>query len=168
MGYPGCLSRTTEGSSTIAHSETSVQNQESRTTTRYPPTHKPMDRLKLRTNPCSRSSRLGSRGQKAYGRTNYQVFYGHTGQRQGYLWGRHHFDQHKEARQSSQQKQSSQATRWRTMMRIRMMKLYACNLTWWTRSGQQLSKGWHDTRTSWRSTTTSKSDTETSKLEILF
>ena len=44
------------------------------------PTHKPMDRLKLQTDPCSRSSRLGSKGQSAYGRRNYQVFYRHTGQ----------------------------------------------------------------------------------------
>ena len=45
------------------------------------PSHpKPMDRLKLRTDPCSRSSRLDSRRQRACGRMNYQVFYEHTGQ----------------------------------------------------------------------------------------
>ena len=52
------------------------------------------------------------------------------------------------------------------MTRTRMMKLCACNLTWWMRSTQRLSKGWHDTRTSWQSTIIPKSDTETSRLEI--
>ena len=146
--YLGCLSQIMERNLTTTHSETSIWNQESRTTTCHMPTHKPMDNSKLRTDPCSKSSRLGSRGQRAYDRMNYQVFYRHTGQ-QGRPQGRCHFDQYTEARQSSQQKQGSQATRQRTLMRVRMMKLYACNLTWWTRSGQQPSKVWHDTRTLW-------------------
>jgi len=42
--------------------------------------HKPMDKLKSRTDPCSKSSRLDLRGQRAYGWRNYQVFYEHTEQ----------------------------------------------------------------------------------------
>jgi len=38
-----------------------------------------MDKLRSRTDPCSKLSRLGSRGQKVYGRMNYQVFYGFMG-----------------------------------------------------------------------------------------
>ena len=39
-------------------------------------------------------------GQRAYGRMNYQVFYGNTEQLQGHLRGRHHFNQHTKVRQS--------------------------------------------------------------------
>ena len=41
-----------------------------------PATHKLMGKSRLRTNPCSRSSRLGLRGQRAYGLKNYQAYYG--------------------------------------------------------------------------------------------
>ena len=57
-----------------------------------PPTHKLMGKSSLQTNPCSRSSRLGSRGQRAYGLRNYQAYYGCTERRQGHLQDRHHSD----------------------------------------------------------------------------
>ena len=44
------------------------------------PAHpKPTAKLKLQTDPCWKSSRLGLRGWREYGQTSYQVFYGHTG-----------------------------------------------------------------------------------------
>ena len=84
--------RITGNNSTTTHSGIFAHSWESRIITPPPPTLKPMGRLRSRTNPCSKSSRLGSRGQRAYGRMNYQVFYRHTGQQQGHPQGRCHFD----------------------------------------------------------------------------
>ena len=53
--------------------------------------------MKLNQRKCAfevtaESSRLGSMGQRVYGRKNYQMFYGHTGRRQGCLQEKHCFD----------------------------------------------------------------------------
>ena len=46
------------------------------------PAHRrPTDRLKSRIDPCLKLSRLGLRGQRAYGLKNCQAYYGHTGKR---------------------------------------------------------------------------------------
>ena len=55
-----------------------------------PPTHKLMDRSRLRTDPCSRLSKLGSKGQRAYGLKNYRAYYGHTERRWEHPQERHH------------------------------------------------------------------------------
>ena len=53
-----------------------------KTTTSPPPTLRLTDRSKSRTDPCSRLSRLGLRGQRVYGLKSCQAYYGHTRQRQ--------------------------------------------------------------------------------------
>ena len=45
---------------------------------------------KLRINPCSRLSRLGLRGQRAYGLKNYRANFGHTERRWEHPQERHH------------------------------------------------------------------------------
>ena len=58
----------------------------------YSPTLRPTDKLRSRTDPCSRSSRLGSREQKVYGQKSCQVYYGRTGRWPGHLQERRRFD----------------------------------------------------------------------------
>ena len=99
-------------------------------TTSPPPTHKPTGKSRLRTDPCSRSSRLGSRGQRAYGLRNCWAYCGHTGQRQGHPRERHHSGWHTEMKQSSQLKSDSQATGWTTTMKQGMMRPYAFSSIW--------------------------------------
>ena len=140
-----------ESNSTTTHSGTSVQNSESRTITRLLPTLKPTDRQRLRTDPCSRSSRLGLRGQRAFGWRNFQVFYGHTEQQQEHPSGRHRSDWHTGVKQSSQLKLDSQATGWTIMTNGGMTKPCACRQTYQTKSGIQLNRDWLGTRTSWPS-----------------
>ena len=48
------------------------------------------DRLKLRIDPCSKLSRLGLKGQRAYGLKNCRAYYGHTEQRREHPRERHH------------------------------------------------------------------------------
>jgi len=50
----------------MTRSEIFAHNWESRITIPHPPTIKPTNKLSLRTDPCSRSSRLDSRGQRIY------------------------------------------------------------------------------------------------------
>ena len=133
-----------------------------------PATLKPMDRLRSQTDPCLKLSRLGLRGQRVYGLRNCQAYYGHTGQQLKHLQGKHHFDQHTDARRLFQLKSSSQATGWTTIMKRRTTKLYVYSSIYQTRIGQQLNKDSLDTKTSWPSTTTPGSDTKTFRLEISF
>ena len=92
-------------------------NWESRTTTPLSPTHKPKGKSKSRTDPCLKSSRLSSRGQRVYGQR------------------KHRFDQLMEARQSSQQKSDSRATEWVIMMKERTIRLCVYSLIYQTKSG---------------------------------
>ena len=50
-----------------------------------PPTFKPTDKLRSQTDPCLKSSRLGSKGQKVYGQKSCQAYYGRLEQQPEYL-----------------------------------------------------------------------------------
>ena len=69
----------TENNSTTTRSEIFAYNWESRITTPHPPTLRPTDRLRLRTDLCLRSSRFSSRGQRVYVQKSCQVYYGCIG-----------------------------------------------------------------------------------------
>ena len=56
-----------------------------------PPTLKPTGRLRLRINPCLKSSRLGSKGQRVYGLKSCQAYYGRIEQHPEHPYGRHCF-----------------------------------------------------------------------------
>ena len=122
-------SQITENNSTMTRSKIFAHNWKSRIITPHPPTFRPMDKLRSRTDSCLRSSRLYLRGQRVYGQKSFQVYYGHIGRRTGYLQERCRFDMHTGARPSSQLRSDSQATEWRTMMRIGTTKPCTYNLT---------------------------------------
>ena len=158
---------TTKSNSTISHSGIFAHNWELGITTPRSPTLWPTSKLRSRTDLCSKSSRLGSKGQRIYGQRSCQVYYGHTRREQEHLQGRYPSNQHTRAKLLSLLRSDSRALEWRIMMRVGMMRPCAYNWTQWTRSEKQSSKGQHDTRTSWPSTTIPKSSTWTFKLEIL-
>ena len=148
-------------------SGTFAHNQGSRTITPPPPTLRPTNKLRSRTDPCLKPSTFGSKGQGVYGQKSCQAYYRHTRQRPEHLQERRHFDQHTKVRQLSQLKSDSQATGWTIMMKEGTTRPCVYNLTQWTKLGWQLNKDQHNTRTSWPSIATPESETETSKLETL-
>jgi len=81
-----------ESNSTTTHSENFAHNWKSRIITPCSPTLRPTDRLRSRTNPYLKLSRLGSRGQRVYGRKSCQAYYGLTGRRLEHLQERHRFN----------------------------------------------------------------------------
>ena len=95
--------------------------------THHPPTRRPTDKQRLQINPCLRSSRLDSRGQRASSRRNFQAFCGHTGRQQEHPPGRHRFNQRTGVKQSSQPKLDSHATGWTIMTSGGMTRPCACS-----------------------------------------
>ena len=158
-------SQITRNNSTTTPSGISPHSWKSRTTTPSPPTHKPMGKLRSRTDPCLKSLRLDSKRQRVYGQKCCQVYYGHIGRQQEHLQGKHRFDQLIKAMQSSQRRLDSPATKWIIIIREGMTKLCIYNWIYQTKSGKKLSRDSHDTKTSWPSTVIPKSDIETSRLE---
>ena len=78
MGFLESWFRTTESNLTTSHSRLFSHNWGSRIITPHPPTLRPTDKLRSRTNSCLRLSRLDSKGQTAYGQTSCQVYCGRT------------------------------------------------------------------------------------------
>ena len=160
MESPESQYQITGNSSTTTPSKIFAHSWESRTTTPPPPTHKPTDKLRSQTNPCLKSSRLGSREQRVYGQKSCQVYYRHIRRQQGHLQVKHQFDQLMKARQSSQQRSDSRATEWVIMTKERTMRLCFYSQIYQTKSGQQVNRDLHDTKTSWLSTITPESKTK--------
>ena len=70
---------TMKSSLTTNHSGIFAHNWELGIITPRRPTLRPMGRLRLQTDPCLKSLRLGSRRQRVYGQASCQVYYGHIG-----------------------------------------------------------------------------------------
>ena len=66
FGILESLPRTMAKNLTTMHSETSANSWGSKTTIHHLPTHKPMVKSKLQTDPYSRCPRLSFRGQRGY------------------------------------------------------------------------------------------------------
>ena len=85
-------SRTTGSSSTMSHSRIFSHNWGSRIMTPHPPTLRPTNKLRSRTDPCLKLSRLDSRREMVYGQMSYQVYCGCTRRRPEHLQEKHPFD----------------------------------------------------------------------------
>ena len=116
-----------------------------------------MEKLRLQTTPYSRWSRLGSMGQRVYGRMNYSVSCGHIRQWLAHLQGRHLFALYLEVKLLYQQKLDWPAIEYPTIMKKGMNRGCAYSWTFLTKSEWPQNSRSLVISTWWWNTTTPKS-----------